>query len=560
MKLYETTADFFYNTPEMYLKCIKAGAEYLKVEPYPENNMGADWYLHHSLSTRTARDNWWIRALKSIKSDFKDFYGGGFTKAMKIAALTLADEGNFAMKNIQQYISSGTCEQYEAFIDNEDEVNNMNAGGQYIDDEYDEHDSDMALIDEKSGKHFDESKSIKETSQSINPTIPTFIKAAKLAVEGLKHKRGFAGKLKYANVEQAYRGFKACDDALFIELPNITNEYEARNIAREIVDIMDWPESANVEYFVKEYWETSEDRYEDLDPRIRDTQVIYITCDENKTKAENFQFEESYRPICQNCGAPLTREEVDLYGDSCEACALDDIGRDRHYDGPDVGDLFESIIKEGTNTEKKNYIDIKGEKAPLDWDRIDTKIEKVGFGKDLYECIIRESEIKSWYEPFMNFYYQIYNGGVSQPIGLNPGYYKAVDELLSFASHNDILTEIYEEKYIPEEVKPLFEEFVRNVIEVCEAVSSTTFYRPCEYCGGSGEEYVMDEDEDGNDHSYDTCINCGGDGEVQCSYDEVDDPDDIKTFLNLEAKRAWDELENKCLEYQKMFKVIEGKE
>ena len=59
---------------------------------------------------------------------------------------------------------------------------------------------------------------------------------------------------------------------------------------------------------------------------------------------------------------------------------------------------------------------------------------------------------------------------------------------------------------------------------------------------------------------YDTCINCGGDGEVQCSYDEVDDPDDIKSYLNLEAKRAWDELENKCSEYQKMFKVIEGKE
>lgn len=559
MKLYETTADFFYNTPEMYLKCIKAGAEYLKVEPYPENNMGADWYLHHSLSTRTARDNWWIRALKSIKSDFKDFYGGGFTKAMKIAALTLADEGNSAMKNIQQYISSGTCEQYEAFIDNEDEVNNMNAGGQYIDDEeFGKHDPNMAFIDEESWKHFDESKSIKETSQSINPTIPTFLKATELAVEGLKHKRGFAGKLKYANVEQAYRGFKACDDALFIELPNITNEYEARNIAREIVDIMDWPESANVEYFVKEYWETSEDRYEDLDPRIRDTQVIYITCDENKTKTENFQFEESYRPICQNCGAPLTREEVDLYGDTCEACALDDFGRDRNYDGPDVGDLFESIIKEGTNTNPKNFIDIEGDKPELDWDRIDTKIEKVGFGKDLHECILRE-DIESWYEPFRNFCYQIYNGGVSQPLGLNPHYYKDICALLDELPSGGIIEKIYHEKNIPDEWVPTLEKFVKEVCELCNAVSEADFYKSCYYCDGSGEEYIMDEDEDGNDHSYyDTCDMCDGTGILSCHIDEMDDIDDAKSCLNKTAQEYWDDLDDNVLEYCAMFKAIDG--
>lgn len=504
MRLNETTADVFCDQPEIYLKCIKAGAKYLRKEPYPENNQDIKFKYGYHPEKVTNREKWWANALKPIKAELKDHYGPGFTKKIKGIVWTLADEGNTALENMKQFISTGTCEQYEAFIDGT--PNNSDAGGLYIDDEEEvgEHDPNMVFIDEESWNHFGE----------------------------------------------------------------------------------------------------------------------------------------SWKPICQNCGAPLTKEEVETYGDTCEACALDDIGRDRHYDGPDIGDLFESIIREdeeltiperkrayqkclkisnalqraglidldqdvekfvcnqpseeewynvimngtvenfidertnedwrqflsepleeGTNTEKKNYIDIKGEKAPLDWDRIDDKIEKVGFGKDLYECIIRESEIKSWYEPFMNFYYQIYNGGVGQPIGLNPGYYKAVDELLSIASHNDILAEIYEEKYIPEEVKPLFEEFVRNVIEVCEAVSSTTFYKPCEYCGGSGEEYVMDEDEDGNDHSYyDTCINCGGDGEVQCSYDELDDPDDIKSYLNLEAKRAWDELENKCSEYQKMFKVIEGKE
>ena len=415
MILNETTADIFYDQPDIYLKCIEAGAKYLKEKPYPENNQDIKFKYGYHPEKVTNREKWWTDALRPIKPELKDHYGPGFTKKIKGIVWTLADEGNTALENMKQFISTGTCEQYEAFT-KDNGPNNDDAGGQYIDDEA---------------------------------------------------------------FDKAYSSF-------------------------------------------------------------------------------DFHYP---KPTCVECGAPLTKEEVERYDDTCEACALDDIGRDRHYDGPDVGDLFESIIKEGTNTEKKNYIDIKGEKAPLDWDRIDDKIEKVGFGKDLYECIIRESEIKSWYEPFMNFYYQIYNGGVGQPIGLNPGYYKAVDELLSIASHNDILAEIYEEKYIPEEVKPLFEEFVRNVIEVCEAVSSTTFYKPCEYCGGSGEEYVMDEDEDGNDHSYyDTCINCGGDGEVQCNYDEVDDPDDIKSYLNLEAKRAWDELENKCSEYQKMFKVIEGKE
>ena len=403
MKLNETTADVFYDQPEIYLKCIKAGAKYLRKEPYPENNQDIKFKYGYHPEKITNREKWWTEALKPIKDELKDHYGPGFTKKIKGIVWTLADEGNAALENMKQFISTGTCEQYETFIDGT--PNNSDAGGLYIDDE----------------------------------------------------------------------AFK--------------------------------------------------------------------------------------KPVCINCGAPLTKEETETYGDTCEACALDDIGRDRNYDGPDVGDLFESIVKEGTNTKKKNYIDIKGEKAPLGWDRIDNKIEKVGFGKDLYECIIRESEIKSWYEPFMNFCYQIYNGGVSQPIGLNPGYYKEIDELLSIASYNDILAKIYNEKDIPEEVKPLFEEFVRDVIEVCDTVSSATFYRTCEYCGGSGEEYIADEDDDGNDQSYyDTCSNCGGDGGVQCNYDEVDDLDNIKAFLNRKAQEAWDELENKCLEYQKMFKVIEGKE
>lgn len=559
MLLNETISDIFYDQPEIYLKCIKAGAKYLQEEPYPENNQDIKFKYGYHPEKVTNREEWWANALKPIKAELKDHYGPGFTKKIKGIVWTLADEGNTALENMKQFISTGTCEQYELFLD--DVPNNSDAGGLYIDDkEFDEHDHNMIFIDEESGKHFDESKSIKETSQSINPAIQTFIKAAELAVEGLKHKRGFARKLKYANVERAYRGFKACDDALFIELPNITNEYEARNIAREIVDIIDWPESANIEYFVKEYWETSEDRYEDLDPRIRDTQVIYITCDENKTKAENFQFEESYRPICQNCGDPLSKGEVETYGDTCEACALDDIGRDRHYDGPDVGDLFESLIKEGTNTKKKNYIDIKGEKAPLDWDRIDDKIEKVGFGKDLYECVLRE-DVKSWYEPFKYFCYQIYNGGVSQPLGLNPHYYKDVCTLLDELPSGGIIEKIYLEKNIPDEWAPTLEKFVKEVCELCDAVSETDFYKDCDWCGGSGEEYITEEDEDGNDYSYyDACDRCDGTGFLRCSIDNMDNVDDAKLCLSTTIQKYWDDLDDNVLEYCEMFKAIEGGE
>ena len=32
MRLNETTADVFYDQPEIYLKCIKAGAKYLRKE------------------------------------------------------------------------------------------------------------------------------------------------------------------------------------------------------------------------------------------------------------------------------------------------------------------------------------------------------------------------------------------------------------------------------------------------------------------------------------------------------------------------------------------------
>ena len=357
------------------------------------------------------------------------------------------------------------------------------------------------------------------------------------------------------------------------------------------------------------------------------------------------------KPICIECGAPLTKEEVEAYGDTCEACALDDIGRNRNYDGPDVGDLFESTIREnndfdvtdrmlkslgwkmtvrdactcgwnsvrvygedgiafyssrrntfivdcydgpddefldmevqlddfwqededgypivygtkllqeGTNTEKKNYIDIKGEKAPLDWDRIDDKIEKVGFGKDLYECILREDSIKSWYEPFRYFCYQIYNGGVSQPLGLNPHYYKDICTLLDELPSGGIIEKIYLEKNIPDEWAPTFEKFIKEVCELCDAVSETDFYKDCDWCGGSGEEYITEEDEDGNDYSYyDACDRCGGEGFLSCSIDNMDNVDDAKLCLNTTAKEYWDDLDDNILEYCEMFKAIEGGE
>ena len=401
MLLNETTSDVFYDQPEIYLKCIKAGAKYLRKEPYPENNQDIKFKYGYHPEKVTNREKWWTNALKPIKAELKDHYGPGFTKKIKGIVWTLADEGNTALENMKQFISTGTCEQYEAFIDGT--PNSSDAGGQYIDD-----------------KAFD-------------------------------------------------------------------------------------------------------------------------------------------KPVCIECGAPLTKEEVEAYGDTCEACALDDIGRDRNYDGPDVGDLFESIIKEGTNTEKKNYIDIKGEKAPLDWDRIDDKIEKVGFGKDLYECILREDTIKSWYEPFRDFCYQIYNGGVSQPLGLNPHYYKNICTLLDELPSGGIIEKIYLEKNIPDEWVPILEKFVKEVCELCDAVSEADFYKSCDWCGGSGEEYITEEDEDGNDHSYyETCDNCGGTGILSCHIDEMDDIENAKSCLNKTAQEYWDDLDDNVLEYCDMFKAIDG--
>jgi hypothetical protein len=399
--LNETTADMFYDQPDIYLKCIKAGAKYLKEKPYPENNQDIKFKYGYHPEKVTNREKWWTDALKPIKAELKDHYGPGFTKKIKGIVWTLADEGNTALENMKQFISTGTCEQYEVFLDGV--PNNSDAGGLYIDDE-------------------------------------TFEK-----------------------------------------------------------------------------------------------------------------------PICIDCGAPLTKEEVEAYGDTCEACALDDIGRNRNYDGPDVGDLFESFIKEGTNTKKKNYIDIKGEKAPLDWDRIDDKIEKVGFGKDLYECVLRENTIKSWYEPFRYFCYQIYNGGVSQPLGLNPHYYKDICTLLDELPSGGIIEKIYLEKNIPDEWAPTLEKFVREVCELCDAVSETDFYKDCDWCGGSGEEYITEEDEDGNDYSYyDACDRCDGTGFLRCSIDNMDDIDDAKFCLNKTAQEYWDDLDDNVLEYCDMFKAIDG--
>ena len=422
--LNETTSDVFYDQPEIYLKCIKAGAKYLRKEPYPENNQDIKFKYGYHPEKVTNREKWWTDALKPIKAELKDHYGPGFTKKIKGIVWTLADEGNTALENMKQFISTGTCEQYEAFVDGT--PNSSDAGGLYIDDEeFGEHDPNMVFIDEESWKHVDE----------------------------------------------------------------------------------------------------------------------------------------SWKPICQNCGAPLSKEEVETYGDTCEACALDDIGRDRNYDGPDVGDLFESIIKEGTNTNPKNFIDIDGDKPELDWDRIDNKIEKVGFGKDLYECIIRESEIKSWYEPFRDFCYQIYNGGVSQPLGLNPHYYKNICTLLDELPSGGIMAKIYNEKNIPDEWVPTLEKFVKEVCELCDAVSEADFYKDCDWCGGSGEEYITEEDEDGNDHSYyETCDNCGGTGILSCHIDEMDDIDDAKSCLNKTAQEYWDDLDNNVLEYCDMFKAIDGEQ
>lgn len=656
MKLNETVADFFYNDPDMYLECIKAGAEYLKEEPYPKNNKGVDWYLKHSLSTRTARDIWWMNALKSIKDKFKDYYGAGFTKIMKTAALSLADEGNTSIENVQQYVSSGTCEQYEIFMDC-NKPNNLDAGGLYI----------------------NESTKLKESYSSWKKYVVKGDKATWVGfyynkTDAKRCLKPFTGKNQTILAEELVP--ETVTQEIVNEYPIVVNIHGGNSTWSDDIQRHLYMDQLGIKCYNKQlypvYLIKDEQAVKDaiknvvyemyrvrqpasscigykIDWSVGSWNIKWSSIDKNKYD----------RPICQNCGAPLSKEEIETYGDTCEACALDDIGRDRNYDGPDVGDLFESIIREsndwdddydedpeitdmmrkslgwkmtvrdacecgwnsvrvyeedgiafydphdntftvdcydgpdnefldmevqlddfwqededgypiiygtkvlqeGTNTKKRNYIDIKGEKAPLDWDRIDDKIEKIGFGKDLHESTLREDEIKSWYEPFRNFCYQIYNGGVSQPLGLNPHYYKDICALLDELPSGGIIEKIYLEKNIPDEWVPLLEKFVKEVCELCNAVSEADFYKNCNYCDGSGEEYIMDEDEDGNDHSYyDTCDMCGGTGILSCHIDEMDDIDDAKSCLSKAAQEYWDDLDNNVLEYCDMFKAIEGKE
>lgn len=367
MKLEETTADFFYSRPEIYLKCIKAGAKYLEKEPYPKNDQDIKFSYGYHPERETSRERWWKEAIKPIKQDLKDHFGSGFTKMIRLIYITLADEGNTAIKNVQQFISTGTCEQYEAFNDAPDSAN---AGGQFVN-----------------------------------------------------------------------------------------------------------------------------------------------------------------TPKCTDCGAPLTKEEIETYGDVCEACSFD-FGKDRHYDGPDVADLYDSIIKEGTNTKKKNFIDIKGDKAKLDWER--PEIEKIGFGK------IKESEEKI-VDAFEDFCWQIYNGGVEQPIALNTHYYERIVQIINTYGEKNLLTLIHQEKFIPEDIIENFDQFIKDVCTVCEAVNNTQFYTDCDECGGSGVCYY--EDDEGNSEE-EYCSNCGGDGSVECQVGEIDYPEHIKPALKPYAQQAWDRLES----------------
>ena len=80
MKLNETTADVFYDQPEIYLKCIKAGTKYLRKEPYPENNQDIKFKYGYHPEKVTNREKWWTEALKPIKDELKDHYGPGFTR------------------------------------------------------------------------------------------------------------------------------------------------------------------------------------------------------------------------------------------------------------------------------------------------------------------------------------------------------------------------------------------------------------------------------------------------------------------------------------------------
>ena len=75
---------------------------------------------------------------------------------------------------------------------------------------------------------------------------------------------------KVVDVDYAYRGYTQTKECVFVKLDS-EDEYEAREIEYKLEDL---PEVSSA--FVVDYYEISEDSYDDLDPDIRDTKVIKV--------------------------------------------------------------------------------------------------------------------------------------------------------------------------------------------------------------------------------------------------------------------------------------------
>ena len=96
---------------------------------------------------------------------------------------------------------------------------------------------------------------------------------------------------KVVDVDYAYKGYTQTKECVLVELSS-EDEYEARKIEYNLEDL---PEVSSAS--VVDYYEISEDSYDDLDPDIRDTKVIKVWLNKEEQFHENNQsyfFQKSY--------------------------------------------------------------------------------------------------------------------------------------------------------------------------------------------------------------------------------------------------------------------------
>lgn len=166
-------------------------------------------------------------------------------------------------------------------------------------------------------------------------------------------------------------------------------------------------------------------------------------------------------------------------------------------------------------------------------------------------------------EIFRNFFYQIMNGGVEQPLVVNGHYRTDVVDCLEDHGNdkNNVVNAVFEDidwSDIDGELQDKLEQFVCAVCDLCSYCEEGEFSKPCNYCGGAGEveSESGDYDEDGDswDNSYEPCPECNGEGCVAASIDECD-LDDLEYSLPSKYRSIYQFLDNIGDDLNKVFKL-----